>query len=459
MKTERLLKMLLICCFSMSILLGCTTKELIPDKYRENPDYFCAIGTGIDEAEAFNNALIQINLKISGLIFSHIASLGKMQIEEKQHLNNYNYRSKYVRKIATFTKTTLIALNPVRKIPRKKDNGLIEMGVVIYFPYSRIKKEAAAIMEKQNIIKKEIQDVLNISFKDINCSFNQYMISLLDAYGLAQNLIFDDIYIERIKNRIFYTLNNLIYKIECNPDTTILLTVLYKDNSSLYPVANENFVIRLTCDGNNILKYINTDSNGTFKLKASDLICCEDSLYIYPSLTMTYLKSSKIFPDTIITKMLPKKLLWNIWKSGKVRLKSTSIKDVVWSDQSLMGIVFYGHYPGDMRFNFNVEEIGGVDVYLQQLKIKIVGDMKDGQTPKYLITSKLTSEINLKKLSETEFVWDATPRFLKIIRYLFKKDFINIKIYFQVLGKDRKGNQIESDVATITLNEKNFRPP
>jgi len=458
MKTERLLKMLLICCFSMSILLGCTTKELIPDKYRENPDYYYAVGTGINQAEAFDNALMKINLMISSLILSKIASISELQINELQYTNNYDYRSKYIRKIASFTKATLLALEPAYKSFRKKKNGIVECGLVIYFPFSRIMEEAEALKVQQKILKSKIEKIIeSSSHLEGPLSIESLIKPLLDAYALSQNLIFNDLYSQQIKNKIYSVFDNIIYEIKLNPDTTITFTVTFRENTSLHPITNEEFAVQFFCDNNKIIKYARTNSHGSFTTYVGDLKNCSDSLLICPSLILTYIKTDRIFNDLLNKEGIKKKYFWNKWKAGKLKLTSVSLNGVEWFKKNYF--LFWRYCPANMNFRFYISETGGLDIQLRNLKVKIVGDMENGETPEFKLVAPLKKNIQVKKMSESSFVWEASPEFLKTIRYFYLNGFINIIIHFKVTGIDSNGNLIESTTKTITLTKQTFRPP
>ena len=292
----------------MSILLGCTTKELIPDKYRENPDYYYSVGTGINQAEAFDNALMKINLMISSLILSKIASISELQINELQYTNNYDFRSKYIRKIASFTKATLLALEPAYKSFRKKKNGIVECGLVIYFPFSRIMEEAESLKVQQKMLKSETEKIIELSSHlEGPLSIENLIKPLLDAYALSQNLIFNDLYSQQIKNKIYSIFDNIIYGINLNPDTTITFTITYKQHTSLVPIANEEFAVQFFCDNNTIIKYARTNSQGIFNIYVGDLKNCGDSLIICPSLIVSYIKTDRIFNDLLNQEGIKKK--------------------------------------------------------------------------------------------------------------------------------------------------------
>ena len=450
--------MLLICCFSMSILLGCTTKELIPDKYRENPDYYYSVGTGINQAEAFDNALMKINLMISSLILSKIASISELQINELQYTNNYDFRSKYIRKIASFTKATLLALKPAYKSFRKKKNGIVECGLVIYFPFSRIMEEAESLKVQQKMLKSEIEKIIELSSHlEGPLSIENLIKPLLDAYALSQNLIFNDLYSQQIKNKIYSVFDNIIYGIKLNPDTTITFTVTFRENTSLHPITNEEFAVQFFCDNNTIIKYARTNSQGIFNIYVGDLKNCGDSLIICPSLIVSYIKTDRIFNDLLNREGIKKKFFWNKWKTGKLKLTSVSLNGVEWFKKYYL--FFWRYYPANITFQFNINETGGLDIQLRNLKIKIVGDMENGETPEVELVAPLRKNIHVKKMSESSFFWVASPEFLKIIRYFYLNGFINIIINFQVTGIDSNGNLIESATKTITLTKQIFRPP
>jgi len=120
--------------------------------------------------------------------------------------------------------------------------------------------------------------------------------------------------------------------------------------------------------------------------------------------------------------------------------------------------LFWRYLPSTIDFRISIEETKGLDVKIEKLKIEIIGDMEKGKIPKYKLDALLKPQIHLKKKSATAFTWKATPKLLQIIRHLYSNHFINMIIYFKVIGTDSNGNRIESNTTSVILNKQTFKP-